>query len=614
MSFANPWGLLGLLAVPAILILHLYYRRFPPLLIGGLHLWGVQTQVREAGRRRERLPITASLLLELLAAAVLSLVLAQPRWAESRRVEHVIVVLDNSASMQARPPGRRSFREEAVEEIVRRFQRLPSGSVATLIVTGRRPELLTEPAVPLARAQAELDGWNPQAVAHDFEPAWDLAAQLSESSGRIVFLTNHLPAKSAPTPKTMEIVSLGQALENTAITAARWTFDPKANKGRVFLRIANSGKKATEVQVRGRHGEQELFAKTLSLQAGADASLETDVRGGLGELTVDTHSPGDGLEVDNHVTLIEPKVRTVTIAISLPADHAAVRPVQRALAGISETQFGSPGDAQLLIGEAAKLPPSQTGLTWLGIGPIDGSEAARKQSKDLVGPYLLEKRHPLLDGVVLGGVVFGGVQPVAVAGKPLEATPLVSAGKQLLLSRLTGTQTAAYLLNLDFARSNLAESPDWPILVKNLVEMCRDALPGLKRWNYRLNEEITFRPNAGDRGSDPLTLVFGSKTVPLARGSIVEIPPLQQAGIYEVREGDRSLGRFAVNFHDPVESNLSTLGPGVRDAVSEPPALSYRLDDPFSWLIAAGIAVILVALLADWFVLDRQARARRVLP
>ena len=368
------------------------------------------------------------------------------------------------------------------------------------------------------------------------------------------------------------------------------------------------------MQVRGRHGEQELFAKTLSLQAGADASLETDVRGGLGELTVDTHSPGDGLEVDNHVTLIEPKVRTVTIAISLPADHAAVRPVQRALAGISETQFGSPGDAQLLIGEAAKLPPSQTGLTWLGIGPIDGSEAARKQSKDLVGPYLLEKRHPLLDGVVLGGVVFGGVQPVAVAGKPLEATPLVSAGKQLLLSRLTGTQTAAYLLNLDFARSNLAESPDWPILVKNLVEMCRDALPGLKRWNYRLNEEITFRPNAGDRGSDPLTLVFGSKTVPLARGSIVEIPPLQQAGIYEVREGDRSLGRFAVNFHDPVESNLSTLGPGVRDAVSEPPALSYRLDDPFSWLIAAGIAVILVALLADWFVLDRQARARRVLP
>ena len=174
------------------------------------------------------------------------------------------------------------------------------------------------------------------------------------------------------------------------------------------------------------------------------------------------------------MTLIEPKIRTVTIALSLPADHAALRPVRRALAGITQTQFGSPADAQLLIGPANAPPPSQPGLTWLGIGPIDPSDAARKKAKDIIGPYLLEKRHPLLDGVVLGGVVFGGVQPVTV-----EATPLVGAGKQLLLCRPTETRTAAYLLNLDFARSNLAESPDWPILVKNLVEICRDGLPGL---------------------------------------------------------------------------------------------------------------------------------------
>ncbi len=607
MTFANPWGLLGLLALPAILILHLYYRRFPPLQISGLHLWGVQTQVREAGRKRERLPITASLLSELLAAAVLSLVLAQPRLDESRQVEHLVIVLDNSASMQARPPDKKSFRDESVEELINRFDKLPKGSVATLIVTGRRPELLAGPAAPLAKARTALASWNPGAVAHDFEPAWDLASQLAQGTGRILFVTNHLPPKQTPAPKTMEVVSLGQPLENTAITAARWIFDTKTKKGRVYLRIANFGKRPANVEVHGRHGEQPLFAKSLSLNAGADAALETDVPGGLGEIVVDTKSTADGLDVDNHVTLIEPKVRTVTIALALPADHAALRPVRRALAGIVETQFGPAAEAQLLIGPANTQPPSQLGLTWLGIGPLDPSEAARKKAKDLIGPYVLEKRHPLLDGVVLGGVVFGGVQPL-----PVEATPLVSAGRQLLLSRLGGTQTAAYLLNIDFARSNLAESPDWPILMKNLVEMCRDGLPGLKRWNYRLNEDITFRLPAADLGNDRLTLVSGGKSQPLARGPVVEIPSLSQTGIYEVREGDHSLGRFAVNFHDPVESNLSSLGPGVRDAVSEPPPLSYRLDDPFSWLIAAGIVIILAALLADWFVLDRTARARRV--
>src|SRR5580704_5085997 len=261
MTFANPWGLLGLLALPAIVILHLYYRRFPPLLVGGLHLWGVQAQVRQAGRRRERLPITASLLLELLAAVVLSLVLAQPHLAQTRQVEHLIVVLDNSASMQGRPPQQKSFRDAAVEEITSRFQRLPAGSVATLVVTGRRPELLAGPAVPLTKASSALDGWHPGAVAHDFEPAWDLAAQLAQDNGRILFVTNHLPPQQAPTPKAMEIVSVGRPLENTAITAARWNFDPKSNKGRVFLRVANFGKKPADVQVRGRRGDQKLFEK-----------------------------------------------------------------------------------------------------------------------------------------------------------------------------------------------------------------------------------------------------------------------------------------------------------------------------------------------------------------
>ena len=46
--------------------------------------------------------------------------------------------------------------------------------------------------------------------------------------------------------------------------------------------------------------------------------------------------------------------------------------------------------------------------------------------------------------------------------------------------------------------------------------------------------------------------------------------------------------------------------------MSEAPAMTYRLDDPFSWLIAAGIAIILAAVLADWFILDRSARTARI--
>lgn len=89
---------------------------------------GIETHTTTAGRTRERLPITPSLICELLAALALSLVLADPRWGDVGKVVHLVVVLDNSASMSSHPPGldEKSFRDAAVEELDRRAKRLPA--------------------------------------------------------------------------------------------------------------------------------------------------------------------------------------------------------------------------------------------------------------------------------------------------------------------------------------------------------------------------------------------------------------------------------------------------------------------------------------------------------
>ena len=148
MYFANPWGLLGLISLPVIVAIHLYHRRFPPLMVAGLHLWGAEVQVRTAGRRRDRLPITASLLLELLAALLLTFVLSRPRVGDLTSVTHLVVVLDNSASMMGKPFGeRQSFRDAAIEELKQRVDALQRGSVVTIIMTGRRPVMLAGPAI-----------------------------------------------------------------------------------------------------------------------------------------------------------------------------------------------------------------------------------------------------------------------------------------------------------------------------------------------------------------------------------------------------------------------------------------------------------------------------------
>ena len=639
--------------LPTIVVIHLYHRRYPTLHVAGLHLWGIETHTTTAGRTRERLPITASLICELLAALLLSLVLADPRWGQLGKVVHLVAVLDNSASMAARPPGEneKPLRDVAVEELERRIATLPRGSVVTLLRTGRRPEMLAGPAVSWDDAKQKLADWKPALPKHDFLPTWDLAAQLAEGTGELLFLTDAVPGKEVAVPKTMEVISVGRALENVSISAARWDFDSQAAKGRVFVRLTNHGKRPASVRIAGLLGAADdtkptkaaasttkpksdadpqapesssrktIFENDVWLDAGAAMPLEIDVPGGLGRMTVECESFGDGLSLDNRVELIEPKVRLLHVAVTLPKETAAEHAVRRVLKTLPDISLTETDAAELILAPSEPLPPSQRELWWLGIGPLDPSEEARQAALDLVGPYVLEKQNPLLDGLTLGGVVWGGVQPVK-----LDVSPIITTGSMALLSRLTGTRTTAYLLNIDFARTNLGDSPDWPILLSNLIELRRDNLPGLRRWNYRLNEEIRFRiadaatpsvttstpdgtttrPTLSDEESAnlrSLQLVHHGAKRPLARASTIEIPPLDDAGVYSVLDGEQLIGEFAVAFFDSEESTLSGLRPGRHNPEMPNSAAGFVLDQPLTWIVLIGIVLIAAAAFADWHVL-----------
>ena len=154
---------------------------------------------------------------------------------------------------------------------------------------------------------------------------------------------------------------------------------------------------------------------------------------------------------------------------------------------------------------------------WLGIGPADLDEEARKQAARLSRSLPCWKNViRCSEGVTLDGIVWGGVGTL-----DQDLTPIVSAGKRFLLALDQRTSARTYLLNIDLSRSNLQDSPDWPILISNLVELRRDNLPGLRRWNYRLQDEIRFRlfeagtDEALHAGERELTLRHGENRSPL---------------------------------------------------------------------------------------------------
>ncbi len=604
MYFANPWGLLGLISLPIIAAIHLYQRRFPPLLVAGAHLWGAETRVQTAGRRRDRLPITATLLLELLAGLIFSLALAQPRFGELGSVSHLVVVLDDSASMAAQPTGDLSFRDAAIARLAERVEEMERDSRVTLIRSGLQPTLLGGRAMLWDEARGALADWQPHATQYDFQPAWDEAARIVGTNGRFLFLTDHIPEDTTALPRGMDMISVGRRLPNVAISTARWTFDSETGEGQLFLRIANRSGDAVRANMRALSGDRTILQQTIDVPANGSLPLEVVVPGGLGVLTVNISVLSDGLDIDNTVTLVEPKVRVLSVAVVLPEDTAALRLTQRVLQSVSDVQLGSAEEADLIIGSAGTLPQLTPAQWWFGIGPLNDSAVIRKQAKDLIGPYLIEKQHPLMDGIVLGGVVWGGVQPT-----DLDLRPLVSAGRIPLLGQLVELTSTVYVMNVDLARSNIGESPDWPILMTNLLEQRRDELPGLRRWNYRLNEVVRFRaePVADETVNDRelrLVLPSGEKR-PLIRdrNDLVEITRLDETGVYEVRDGERVVGEFAVNFFDEEESSLAALAPGERQARVTTEVTRLSIDDPYSWLMALAILLLIGAVLMDWYVL-----------
>lgn len=654
MTFVNPWGLLALLAVPAIIVIHLYQRRFPTLVVSGLHLWSVETRQSLPGRRREKLPVSTSLILECLAALLLALLLAGPRIGEANRVPHLVVVLDDSASMSARRVDggvETTARDAAIRELSRRVELAGRGSVLSIVTSGVRPALLVGPAASWDDAQRALAAWEPRSPRHAFEPAWDLALQLADEKSSVLFLTDAVPQnlpevnrtkekaenktaaaktpekKEEPLrgslPERLELVSVGERASNLAIEASRWTFDPTGAKGELFVRVRNFSDQPQSAELVGLRNAETVFRKPIAIAAGGAESVLFDVPGGLGEVTVSigtgtqskpaatpagappvgsavvaSDARVDALEIDSRVDLIEPKVRMVTVALTLPEGMGAAR-IKRVLEVMPGVQFGEADAAHLVIGPAGERPVESDRAWWLGIGPVSVGAAEREAAVDVAGPYLLEKSHPLLDGVVLGGVVWGGVQ------KGIEnATPLISAGELPLLSRITGTRTVGYLLNIDLGRSNLTESPDWPILLTNLIELRRSELPGLSRWNYRLGEIVRFRLYEGAvdpvaDGSGELTLVHNGVTRKVPRGPTVELTGTNETGLYVINEGPRELGRFAMQFNDLEESNLRERLPG---RIESQVALAGRLEveSPFSWWLLAGIVAVMALLLGDY--------------
>lgn len=581
--FLYPLALLGLLGLPVLLAIYLLRNRYRRVPVSSLMLWVDVRQSREGGTRVRRLQTPLLLFLELLAVALLSLAAAGPHVRTTEAALPLVVVLDDSFSMLAGEPD--SARSRAAKALEEELHRRPPYSVR-FVLAGERPQTLGEAVRTAPEALAQLDGWACRAPAARLEEAAALAAEVGGEWARVLVLTDHAP-ELPPGKGRLQWWAFGRPLPNLAfVTAARSDSD---GGERCLFEVANlsDDRQSATLVVEAGDPPAEVRRTPLDLAPGATHRELLRLKEGTG--AVRARVGEDALAIDNAVTLLPAAARTVGVGVRV-RDKPLRELVEKAVRAVKEARLHA-AEPDVVFTDIED--DSAEGSAWLV------RLVAEKDAEAFTGPFVLDRAHPLTEGLSLAGVVWGGGKAAVLPG-----APVVMAGNVPLL---TDVERAAgrHELHLRFRPdlSTLQDTPNWPVLVWNLLQWRASLSPGLARANVRLGEEAVLNLPPGTASAEVTGPEGRSRTVAVQGRRVVV--RADDVGAYSVTT-DEGRFAFAANALSRDESDLRECASGrwgdwLDDAALR---LEYR---NVSWAV---LLVLLAVVSLHLFLVARAGRPR----
>lgn len=589
MFFTLPWMLLGLFALPALAGIYWLRSRAKPKTVSSLFLWADQRQPRQGGRIFQKLQTPLTFFLEMLALACLALAAASPVFIRSQQARPLVIVLDDSFSMQA-TSEHDSARDRGEELILKELQQ--RNYVARVILAGQRPNV----SGVIVRTPDQLDEvfreWTCQSPVANLESAIALAREIGGLTSLVLVVSDHEPKFELP-GKHVRWWSVGEPHDNIAITAA--SRDPHVTGtgeavDRVLIEVTNLGKKPARPELTISQGENTRpSVRQLDLPAGGASRLV---------LTIPETSPltatlaADALSFDNRALLLSPRRQPLRVQVDLPnaGEMGAFRSsVIRALNATGLASVVTTRPELIITNRTLDSPTGEAHRLELLTGdkPISFD-----------GPFVVNRTHPVLEGTLFDALVWSVGDERVPAG-----TPLVLAGNRVLLAE-TETPFGKQILQMALhpQLSTLTESLDWPIFITNLVRWCLSHRPGPEEVNVRLGQSVTVNLTAEAAATGEVTL--SRPDSPLQTISIhhqqLEFQA-QQPGIFRVSAGT-SQYEVSSNVLQADESDLRLAMTGEWGEWGE---LDSELDQRLN-LDWAFILAVLACLIAELTILARS--------
>ncbi len=216
MSFYNPLALLGLLAIPVIVLIYIIKNRYVEQVVSSTYIWTLSEKFL-----KRRLPINKlvgllSLILQILMILFISFGMARPVFAIKNAAYDYVFVLDASASMNMSEGGERRF-DKAKSEIYDLIDESIKGSTYTLILAdGRGTELFGELS-DKESALKLLSETEPSFMEDDLTESIQKAQEIFNRNNacRIYAVTD----REIETTANVELINVRSEVENYSLTS-----------------------------------------------------------------------------------------------------------------------------------------------------------------------------------------------------------------------------------------------------------------------------------------------------------------------------------------------------------------------------------------------------------
>ena len=592
--FANPWGLLALSAIPAIVAIHSLQEPSRLMRASTLFLLERARPTGEGGVRLVRFQHSLPFWMQILAACALAWLLAEPRWVRAEPRQTVAVVLDSSASMQA-------FRQETLAALRNRLRQWSQAARRTdwhLVETGpRRPPLYAGPSLDGLLEAAE-NGWQPVLGSHPFTDAVMAARVLAAApSGGVILVTD----RSTDVPADVAVLSVAEPQDNVGFSGGRVAITDGQARWRAMVTNHSDTPQARELTLRDA-GSGDLAAgqplappQTIELAAGQSSTFSAAWPADATERIV-LSLTADALPIDDTLPLVRPAARRVRLANRLSGSVGDLLvKMLTAADGVELVIDGSQPDLVVdALGSEPGLPAVLTAVAAEAASKATeanppGETAAERRTFDPA--WVAAEDHPLVRDLGWGSLLSG---PAGEAALSASDTPLLwKDGRPLAFLRPTppaaARAAASLVLNWNLDNSTAGRTAAVVVLIARFVDEVRRQIPRSWAENFETGQAIPLP--AGRQQRAPETPGFF--TLPITSQNF-------QAAAADVDSAGESgpLLTAAAQFADARECDLGdAMALDTLDAIRLERVMKRSVEDPWAplWIVVAA-----AALLAAW--------------